>query len=695
MSAATCLPVTPVTDVAPAAEICHSGKADPRCSTPGRAMPRGGKRGSSPGSRGQPYRLLGRVAAAGIAFLLMIVLSTASAAVSSREEVIKGEPKRIVILNATDPNLPAFLALDSAAREVINAGRMQPVELYAESLDMHRFPRERLEIELVSLLRKKYRNLKVDVVMAAAPIALEFAQRNLAAVWSGATIVFHSVPRTVLSERRLDPRTIGIPVQLEFRQTLDLALTLRPGTRRIAIVAGVAEPDKRHLELARNSLEGYTEKLDMEYLVGLPIAETIEAVRALPADSIVLYLTVFRDGAGAPLVPRDVLKRIAAVSPVPVFGVFETYLGAGIAAGSIVSYKEQGRLAGELVARVLNGEDPAAIGVQMPVAAGCIADWRQLRHWNVDTKLLPANCELRFREVTVWDEYHRPIMLTLAVILAQAALIVALTLQHRKLRQTQDALHGEYGRRSEAEVIAADLRSRLARFSKTRSLDTMATTIAHEISQPLIAIQNYAQAVGRRLLANTELDAKLIELVAKIEGQAGRAGAIIQRVRALVNHDEPTLHPVALGALLEEVIRTLGPESETRGCRIAYAPAADLPPVLADPLQIQLVLVNLLHNAMHSVCEKQGADRLITVDVLRLDACEVQVSVTDLGDGVAPERAADIFEPLYSGSRNGMGMGMGLAICHSILSAHGGRIWYDPNPASGAIIFRFTLRRSE
>lgn len=495
---------------------------------------------------GPPYRLPGRVAAAGIAFLLMIVLSTASAAVSSRKRVIKGEPKRIVILNATDPNLPAFLALDSAAREAINAGRMQPVELYAESLDMHRFQRERLEIELVSLLRKKYRKLKVDVVMAAAPIALEFAQRNLAAVWPGATIVFHSVLQTVLSERRLDTRTIGIPVQLEFGQTLDLALALRPGTRRIAIVAGVAEPDKRHLELARNSLERYTEKLDIEYLVGLPIAETVEAVRALPADSIVLYLTVFRDGAGAPQVPRDVLKRIAAVSPAAVFGVFETYLGAGIAAGSIVSYKEQGRLVGELVARVLNGEDPAAIGVQMPVAAGCIADWRQLRQWNVDTKLLPANCEFRFREVTVWDQYHWPIMLTLAVILAQAALIVALTLQHRKLRQTQDALHGEYGRRSEVEVIAADLRSRLARFSKTRSLGTMATTIAHEISQPLIAIQNYAQAVRRRLLANTELDAKLIELVAKIEGQAGRAGAITQRVRALVNHDEPTLHPVAL-----------------------------------------------------------------------------------------------------------------------------------------------------
>jgi C4-dicarboxylate-specific signal transduction histidine kinase len=219
----------------------------------------------------------------------------------------------------------------------------------------------------------------------------------------------------------------------------------------------------------------------------------------------------------------------------------------------------------------------------------------------------------------------------------------------------------------------------------------MATTIAHEVNQPLIAIQNYAQAARRRLQMNTVEVPKLTELVAKIESQAERAGSITQHVRALVNHDEPDLRSMALCPLLQEVIRIMEPESEARGCRIACEPVADLTPVLADALQVQLVLVNLLQNALHSVCATQDSEKLISVEVCELGEHEVQVSVKDRGEGIPPECAADIFEPLYSGKS--AGMGMGLAICRDIVDAHGGRIWYDPNPEGGAI-FRFTLRKA-
>ena len=510
-------------------------------------------------------------------FVLLAVLSAASIIASAAGRDSNGEPKRVVILNATDPYLPAFLVLDGAMRDAIKTGRAEPTELYAETLDMHRFPRAQLETELVSLLRKKYHDLDVDVVIAATPIALDFAQGNLADIWPDAAIIFHSVPPSVLSKRSFDPRTIGIPVQLEFEQTLDLALKLHPAAQRIAVVAGVAESDHRYLALARPVLEQYADRMDIEYLVGLTLSETVDAVQALPANTIVLYLMMFRDSAGAPQVPRNVLERIAAVSRAPVFGVFDTYLGHGIAAGSIASYADQGRRAAELVVRVLNGEDPAAIGVQQPVAAGSIADWQQLRHWKIDTGLLPADCEVRFREITVWDRYHTLIMITLTMILAQALLISALMLSLRRLRHAQDALHDENDLRREAETIAARLRGRLARFSKERSLGTLATTLAHEINQPLIAIQNYAQAARRRLQTHVEAAPKLAELVAKIEAQAERAGAITQHVRALVNHDEPDLRPVSLCPLFQDVIRIMEAEGEAGGCHIACEPVTDLP----------------------------------------------------------------------------------------------------------------------
>ena len=260
----------------------------------------------------------------------------------------------------------------------------------------------------------------------------------------------------------------------------------------------------------------------------------------------------------------------------------------------------------------------------------------------------------------------------------------------RRLRQAQAALQDEYDRRRQAQRIAARLRSRLARFGKERSLGTMATTIAHEINQPLIAIQNYAQAARRHLQSDADATPKVMGLFTKIEGQVDRAGAITQRVRALVSRSDPQLLPMPLSPLLEEVIGMMEPEITNRGCRIVREPA-DLPAVLADSLQVQLVMVNLFQNALQAICSSDQFDKLVVVDARPINDWEVQVSVTDRGPGIPPERVADIFEPLYTGTSGGMGIG--LAICQAVIDAHGGRLWYEPNPAGGAI-FRFTLQKA-
>ena len=626
-----------------------------------------------------------------VRFVMVIALLVAPTIVSAQAQDGEGASHRVVILNSVDPYLPAYVALDDALREAIRAGRKTPTELYAEPLDMGRFPQTLIENDLLALLHKKYRNLKVDVVVTVDEFALDLAERYGSELWPGAPIVFMSVSSSVLRGRSLGPRTIGVPFEFEFGPTIDLALKLRPGTKRLAVVTGTSELDRRFLGLLRTEIEGRIEPLPTEYIVGLTLTDTLAAVRALPVDAVVFYTSMLRDGAGVPLVPRDVLARIAEVSPVPVVSVFETFLGHGILAGSIASYGAQGRRTGEIVVRLLSGEDPAAIGVQTPIVPHCIADWQQVRRWGIAESLLPADCEIRFKEVTVWDHYSWQIFTTLAVILVQTALIITLMLNHRRLRQTQTALRDEYGRRNQAETTAAHLRGRLARFSKERSLGAMATAISHEINQPLIAIQNYAQAVKRRLQNNVDDKPKLIELFAKIEEQAERAGAITQRVRSLVGTSDVRLLPVSLCPLVEEVIRMMEPETEHRGCRITRQSAGDFPEVLADSLQLQLVLVNLLQNSMRSICSNERYDKQVSVDMDAIDDREVQVSVTDQGHGVPPDRVADIFEPLYSGTSGGMGMG--LAISQAIIDAHGGRLWYEPNPTGGAI-FRFTLRRS-
>jgi len=624
-------------------------------------------------------------------FVVMMALTMAPVNASPRAVGHENVPRRVVILNATDQYLPAFIALDGVMRDVVRAESKVAPEFFAESLDMHRFPLSDFDEDIAALLEKKYQGVPVDAVVTVAPLALDFAQRHASKIWPGATIVFHSVPMAWLETHSLDRGVIGVPVRLGYGETIDLALKLRPESKHLAIIGGVAAPDRRHLAAMREAVMRFSGRLDISYLVGLPVDETLAAVQAIPEDTVVLYLSMFRDGAGAPLVPRDVLIQIASVSPVPVFGVFETFVGAGIVAGSIAGFGEQGRRTGEMVARILNGQDPSDIGIQPPVMPGCMADWQQLHRWNIDRRLLPSDCEIRFREITAWDRYHWQILVGLAVILIQTVLIFALVLSRRRYRDARVSLSNELTRRVEAESLAARLRGRLERFSRERSLGTMATAISHEINQPLIAIQNYAQAAKRRLQEDAVDLPKLAELFAKIEGQAERAGAITQHVRSLVNRAEITLQPVALGPLVEEVVQLIEPEAVNRGCRIDYQHVADLPSVLADPLEIQLVLVNLLQNAINVVGHGEEYDKRIAVEAEVGDEQDVVISVMDHGPGVPPDRVTEIFEPLYTST--GGGMGMGLAISLAIIEAHGGRLWYEPDPAGGAV-FRFTLRIS-
>ena len=621
---------------------------------------------------------------------LLICLSLAAVDAAATPGSLE-DIRRVVLLNSSDPHLPAFISLDAALQSTVREGGV-PVDFFNESLDLYRFASPGLEEKLVPLLKEKYRDLKVDVVVAYATAALKFAERYGDEIWPNAPIVFHSVSDARLISTGLGTNTVGVPLLPSFGETIDLALKLKPETGRLAIIAGSSETDEKHLSQVNDVLAPYLDELEIEYLTGLTVEKTLSAVQSLPPDAIVLYTTMFQDSAGMPLVPVEILEMISDVSPVPVFGIFETYLGHGITAGSISGYSAQGRRAGEIINRILAGEAPPDIGVLVSAPANCMADWQELDYWGIPESLLPEGCEVLFRRTAAWQNYLWPFVVTLSVILAQLLLIGALLIGRRRLARAQRALAIESALRSKIEKDATNLQTRLMRFARERSLGVMSTTIVHEVSQPLIAIQNYAQAAKRRLQDNSDDKTRVLVLLDKIQGQSERAGSITRHVRSLINNKEAEIVPTSLVNLIGEVIPMFQPECEALGCHIRYHPDADPLPVLADVLQIQLVLANLLSNALRSIRERGEGGRAIAIDTEWLESKEVQVSVADQGVGILPDRVQHIFEPLYSETRSGMGVG--LAICLEIMDLHGGRIWHESNPCGGAI-FRFTLRSSE
>ena len=586
----------------------------------------------------------------------------------------KGEPYRVLILNSFRNSLPIT---EDWYNGLVRGFSLAPdlrVEIDTESPDLAHFMGTDRAGDLIDFYRRNYHDRTPHLIVPVYTPALRFLLAHGEDLFPGVPIVFLGADSEFVAAQQLPPHVTGTTLRADIAGTLDLALNLHPDTRRVALIAGT-DPHGRLLERqARKVLPALTGRVELIWLRGMSLDELLEAVIELPEQTVILYLAPLQDRTGQPHVPRSTLRALSSVAKAPIYGLWDTLLGHGIIGGRLVTVEEDGFLAAKLATRILRGEAPAAVPVVERVVNPAVFDGRELARRNIDEDRLPAGSQIRYQQPPVWELYRNEIIITIAIIVVQGLLIAALLLNRQKLGRAQS--------------VAASLRNRLTRFGKERGLGTMGTAIAHEINQPLIAIQNYAQAARRHLQSSPDATARLMGLFTKIEGQVERAGAITQRVRALVNRRDPQLLPMALSPALEEVIRLIEQETRSRGCRVRYEPG-DLPAVLADGLQVQLVLVNLLQNAQQAICSSDGFDKLVVVDARPINDREVVISVTDRGPGIPPERVADIFEPLYSGTSSGMGIG--LAISQAIIDAHGGRLWYEPNPAGGAI-FRFTLQ---
>jgi len=238
-----------------------------------------------------------------------------------------------------------------------------------------------------------------------------------------------------------------------------------------------------------------------------------------------------------------------------------------------------------------------------------------------------------------------------------------------------------------AELELKELQSELIHVSRLSAMGTMASTLAHELNQPLTAIANYLEA-ARDLIGEPadETGALVREAVSESAKEALRAGAIVRRLREFVTRGETDKQPEHLPELIEEAARLALVGARERNIRAFYDldPAADL--VVIDRVQIQQVLVNLLRNAVEALADAPARD--IRIAAAPVDDSMVRVTVSDSGPGLAPEVAEHLFEAFTTTKRDGMGLG--LSICRTIIEAHGGRIWYQPAPGGGTT-FHFTL----
>ena len=227
----------------------------------------------------------------------------------------------------------------------------------------------------------------------------------------------------------------------------------------------------------------------------------------------------------------------------------------------------------------------------------------------------------------------------------------------------------------------------LARAGRLIHMGEMATALAHELNQPLTAIRNFSGVVLRRLDAVGPLADSLREPLEMIAQQALRAGEIVHRVRGFVRKGRPVTVPVAIGSVVRSVVRFMQPDLGASNVRVVVDLAEGLPRVLADRVQLEQVLANLIRNAIDAMAALAG-ERVLRISARPgADGC-VELAVADQGPGLAEAIRADPFLPFATTKPDGVGLG--LPICRTIVENHGGRLWVEHSSPAGTT-FCFTL----
>ncbi len=240
-----------------------------------------------------------------------------------------------------------------------------------------------------------------------------------------------------------------------------------------------------------------------------------------------------------------------------------------------------------------------------------------------------------------------------------------------------------------AEEERRKLKDRLAEVDRFSLMGEMAAGLAHEINQPLSAIATYAQA-GERLMAQEKMDTEALEeTYRKISDQALRAGQIIQSLRSFVSKQEVREDRLDINEVVDNVLNLIEADARAEGITVATEYAAELPPIMGDAVQLQQVLLNLTRNAVDAMRGGLYREEGMRIRTGRVDDSEaVRVTVVDHGHGVSQQLADSIFHPFVTTKREGLGVG--LAVSRTIIQAHGGDLYYRPNPEGGSV-FGFTL----
>jgi PAS domain S-box-containing protein len=366
------------------------------------------------------------------------------------------ETKNILILHSYEANTPVFERANTGLSTTLQSGGIPSLNQFFESLDLRRNPGPEQRKLLVEEMRVRYNHRKLDMIITMYPEALEFVLKDCRDILPDVPILAMIMP-VGFEAPKTDRRIIGQFPRLDILGSLEIALKLVPGAKRVYVVGGAHEIDRSVENQARRDLKKWETQLEFIYLSHMRFEDMLATISSAPPGSIILALAFSHDVTGTRFTTPIVAQRLSQVSTAPIFGILDYTLGHGITGGSLVSFEQIGVKAGELVLDILKGTAATKnIPEFLDVPPVPMFDWQQLRRWNLNEGSLPEGSIILNREFTLWDlKYY--IIAALAFILAQALLILMLLAQKRRRRSAEESLRQKTEEMDQFFSVSLDL----------------------------------------------------------------------------------------------------------------------------------------------------------------------------------------------------------------------------------------------
>lgn len=548
--------------------------------------------------------------------------------------------------------------------------------VYVQCLDFKYLRDGTYDTFVKNYVRTKYSGTPIDALVTVGPPAFQFGLELRSELWPDTPIVFAAVDDLSIAKATGDlgeMNVTGRTLRLSLTKSVEAARMLVPNLKQIVLLGDPLEQQLFRSHFAEE-LAALPAGVSVVDLTGRPLNDIKQRVGALPRDSAIIYTAATNDGAGSDLIPYEMSEIVAAVSNRPIVVDIGNRLGHGGTGGFVIRNEIVGSEAADLVLRVFNGETASQIPLTESDAIQLTFDWRELHRLGISDSVLPSRSTVLFREPSAWEQYRWRIVLAMAALVLQTALIAGLYYEDRRRRAAEDSAH----------LLATELEQS----NRLATAGELTASIAHEVRQPLTSIVVAAEAslnwLGNKIPDLDEVRSSLRNIIK--EGH--RVDDVVRNMVAMFRHQPLERVPVDINLLIADLLALAGRKIQASDVRVQTAYAED-PIVLGNPVQLQQMFMNLIVNAIQAMNEHKGRDHVLRLRTETTRSLgQVSIIVQDTGPGIAAEHVDHIFKPFFS-TKSG-GMGLGLAICKSIVDAHGGTLTVAASDQGGTV-FKIVL----